>query len=139
MTFDTPAEKFGFLYVLMPVGLGVLILLAVAVLLNNCQRQYPMYWLLLPQPAPAVSRLPDRGCVCFCCELPVNSPRFHAHSRRFFGAQVKALAPLKAQVYLTGDASAGGGGIELMPYSGAARVAAIAAQAPQLPLPGAVA
>ena len=36
----------GFFYVLMPVGVGVLLMLAVALLVNNIpeQRRYPLYW-----------------------------------------------------------------------------------------------
>ena len=38
--------KLGFLYALMPVGLGVIIMLIVALIVNNLspQRRYPEFW-----------------------------------------------------------------------------------------------
>jgi CBS-domain-containing membrane protein len=41
-----PVQKLGYLYVLMPVGAGALIMLVVALLVNNLapQRRYPEFW-----------------------------------------------------------------------------------------------
>ncbi len=44
---STQIHKLGFLYVLVPVGLGVIIMLAIALVVNNLShtRRYPEYWL----------------------------------------------------------------------------------------------
>ncbi|KAI8914242.1 HPP family protein [Gorgonomyces haynaldii] len=47
----------GFTYVLMPVMFGVILMLAVALVINNIERHYPMYW-WSPQKPDKIQRQP---------------------------------------------------------------------------------